>query len=99
VPKIQKGIGGYHGIVLVPNVVERTPPFVDGVRPDSPAAKAGLLPDDLIVYVDGEPVNSIKAFNDYIEKTNPGMIIKLEIRRGDRLMPIELKLDEHPKKK
>src|SRR5262249_10595274 len=23
------GLGGYHGIILVPNVVERTPPFVE----------------------------------------------------------------------
>ncbi len=99
IPKVEKGIGGYHGIVLVPNVVERTPPFVDGVRDNSPAQKAGLLPDDLIVFVDGEPVASINAFNDYIAKTNPGMTIRLEIRRGDKLMPVELKLDEQPKKK
>src|SRR4051812_11278865 len=46
------GGGGYHGIVLVPNVVERTPPYVDSVAPGSPAQKAGLKPDDLIVYVD-----------------------------------------------
>src|SRR5262249_30191593 len=42
------GPGGYHGIVLVPNVIERTPPYVEEVMPDSPAAKAGLRPDDLI---------------------------------------------------
>ena len=99
IPKAEKGIGGFHGIVLVPNVVERTPPYVDGVRNESPAHKAGLLPDDLIVYVDGEPVISINAFNEYIAKTNPGMTIRLEIRRGDRLMPVEVKLDEHPKRK
>lgn len=99
VPKTLKGIGGYHGIVLVPDVVERTPPFVDGVRKDSPAEKAGLRPDDLIVYVDGEPVTSIQAFNEYITKTNPGNVIRLEVRRGDRLMTIELTLDEHPKRK
>jgi S1-C subfamily serine protease len=99
IPKAEKGIGGYHGIVLVPNVVERTPPFVDGVRNESPAQKSGLSPDDLIVYVDGEPVSSINAFNEYIAKTNPGMTIRLEVRRGDKLMPIEVKLDEHPKKK
>jgi serine protease Do len=39
------------GIVLVPNVLERTPPFIDELRPDSPAAKAGLEPDDLVLYV------------------------------------------------
>ena len=28
------------GLVLVPDVLERTPPFVDAVRAGSPAAKA-----------------------------------------------------------
>src|SRR5262249_48497731 len=59
----REGPGGYHGIVLVPNVVDRTPPFIEDILPGSPAAKAGLRPDDLIVYVDGEQVISVKAFN------------------------------------
>ena len=99
IERAKEGPGGYHGIVLVPNVVELTPPFVDGLRPDSPASKSGLQPDDLIVYVDGEPVSSIKAFNAYIAKTQPGMPLKLEVRRGDKLITIDLKLEEMPKRK
>jgi serine protease Do len=99
IEKPKEGPGGYHGIVLVPNVVERTPPFVDGVRPGSPAEKAGLLPDDLIVYVEGEPVVSIKTFNDFIAKTRPGETIKVEVRRGDKLVAVDVKLEEVPKKK
>ena len=30
------------GLVLVPDILHRTPPFVDGTRPGSPAAAAGL---------------------------------------------------------
>jgi len=99
IERAKEGPGGYHGIVLVPNVVELTPPFVDGLRPDSPASKSGLQPDDLIVYVDGEPVSSIKAFNAYIAKTQPGMPLKLEVRRGDKLITIDLKLEDMPKRK
>ena len=40
--------------------------------PGSPAAKAGLQPDDLIVYVDGEPVPSIKAFRDIMKQVRAG---------------------------
>src|SRR5262249_49842548 len=96
------GAGGYHGIVLVPDVVERTPPFIDAVTPGSPAAKAGLKPDDLIVYVDGEQVASIKAWRDIMDKIHPGTTVKLEVRRvehtdagrTDKLMTVELKLEE-----
>ena len=75
--KIEGG-GGYSGIVLVPNVVERTPPYVDVVEPGSPAQKAGLKPDDLIVYVDGLPVAHINAYREVIDKYRPNTEVKLE---------------------
>lgn len=87
------GQGGYHGIVLVPNVVERTPPFIEEVHPKSPAAQVGLKPDDLIVYVDGERVISIRAFRDIMDKVPPGNAVRLEVRRGDRLIGVDLKLE------
>src|SRR5207245_5555251 len=86
------GPGGYHGIVLVPNVVERTPPYIEEVLPGSPADKAKLKPDDLIVYVDGLPVQDINAFNNILATYTPGMELKLEIQRGDKLTTVPLKL-------
>jgi serine protease Do len=91
------GPGGYHGIVFVPNILERTPPYVETVRKDSPAAKAGLKPDDLVSFVDGEPVYSIKTFQDLMKKTRPGMTVRLEVRRGDNLQTVELQLTDFPK--
>jgi serine protease Do len=96
------GKGGYHGIVVVPSVVERTPPFIDEIIPDSPAAKAGLRPDDLIVYIDGEQIVSVKAFREFMTRTRPGTVLRLEIQRSnradgaERLLSVELKLDEFP---
>jgi serine protease Do len=92
-----KGDGAYHGIVLVPNVVERTPPYVEEVIPDSPAAKAGLRPDDLIVYIDGVPVTSIVTFRQIMGATRPGQVVKFEVRRNEKLQPVELKLGDRPK--
>jgi S1-C subfamily serine protease len=96
--QIASGPGGYHGIEFVPNVLERTPPYVETVQPDSPAAKAGLRADDLVSFIDGEPIYSINAFHDYMKSTRPGMTVRLEIRRGDRLETVELKLESHPKR-
>src|SRR5207248_11603377 len=78
------GAGAYHGIVLVPSVVERTPPYIETILPGSPAARAGLRPDDLIVFVDGEPIASVKAFLDLIARSQPGTVLRLEVRRLDR---------------
>jgi serine protease Do len=93
------GEGGYHGIVFVPNILERTPAYVEDVEPNSPAAKCGLRADDLVSFVDGEPIVSIKAFNDWMRKnTRPGTVIRLEVRRGESLQTIEMPLGTYPVK-
>jgi len=80
----------YHGITLVANVVELTPPFVEDVAPNSPAAKAGLQPDDLIVYVNGEQVGNISDLEKLFGHVRPEETVKLEVRRGDRLQTLTM---------
>ncbi|MBX9579540.1 MAG: S1C family serine protease [Gemmataceae bacterium] len=93
------GEGGWTGIVFVPNVLARTPAYVEDVVPDSPAAKAGLRPDDLVSFVDGEPVGSIAAFHEFLRtRTRPGGTIRLEVRRGEGLQSVELTLGSPPPK-
>jgi serine protease Do len=90
---------GYTGIVLVPNAVAITPPYVEEIIPGSPAAKAGLRPDDLIVYIDGELVPSIKQYREIVRYTRPGTELVLEVQRGSRLTTVRLKVGEQPKLK
>lgn len=92
----REGPGGFHGIQLVlePAGLERTPPYVEAVIPNSPAAKAGVKPDDLVVYVNGEQVGNIKQFRDLVDRAPPGTEIQLEVRRGDKLTTVAFKLDE-----
>jgi S1-C subfamily serine protease len=93
------GQGGYHGIIFVPNILERTPAYIEDVVPGSPADKAGLRPDDLVSFVDGEPIVSINAFNDFVKKnTRAGTVVRLEVRRGEALQTVELTLGAHPTK-
>ena len=65
----------------------------------APAAAAGLRPDDLIVYIDGELVPSIKMFRDIMKQVGPGAEVKLEVQRGSKLKSVKLKVLEHPKAK
>lgn len=104
-PKTVRGKGVEHGIILVPNVVERTPPFINEVLPNSPAAKAGLKPDDLIVYIDGEQVISVKTFQEMMARLEPGTVIKMEVQRvvdkqskREKLVSVELKVEAKPEK-
>jgi serine protease Do len=97
-PVIEAGLGGYHGIRFVPNVLERTPPYVEEIVAGSPAAKAGVRIGDLVSFIDGEPIYSIKSFHEYLKKTRPGMRLRFEVRRDDNLQTIEIVLGEQPVK-
>ncbi|MFM7152270.1 MAG: PDZ domain-containing protein [Gemmataceae bacterium] len=100
VPEVVKTTNlAFHGIVLVPNVVERTPPYIEEVLPGSPADKANLRPDDLIVYLDGLPVQDINSFNNLLAGYAAGSEIKLEIQRGDKLISVPLTLSRPADKK
>ena len=90
------GYHGTHGITFVPDILLRTPPYVEEVAPGSPAAKAGLKSNDLIAFLDGEPVPSVKAFNELIDRVRPGTTARVEVRRGNTL--VEMKLVVGPAK-
>lgn len=89
-------LGGYTGIRFVPNILDRTAPYIDELIPNSPAVKAGLKVNDLVSFIDGEPIYSIKAYKEFMSQTKPGISIRMEVRRGDQLQTIEVKLEEWP---
>jgi serine protease Do len=92
--KNNEGPGVYTGILLIANPVERTPPYVEDVVPGSPADKAQLKPDDLIVYVDGLPVGDIHTFKELLGRYHPNQTIKLEIQRDRKLQTVSLTLEK-----
>jgi serine protease Do len=89
--------GGYHGIILVHNAVSSTPPYIEEVVADSPAAKANLQPDDLILYVEGFSVPTIKVFRETMKQYAPGDDVSVQVQRGNRLESVKLKLANQPK--
>jgi len=88
----------YTGIILVPDVVEFTPPYIEEVVAGSPAEKAGMQPDDLIVYIDGEQVPNIKVYKEIMSKVRPGTKLPVEVRRGDKLQTLTMAVAEPLKK-
>jgi serine protease Do len=80
----------HYGIVLVPDVLERTPPYVDRVVADSSAALAGLRADDLIVSVAGQTVGSRRDLERVIAATAPDQPLEFAILRGKELRRVSL---------
>jgi S1-C subfamily serine protease len=85
------------GIVLVPDVLERTPPYVDRVLPDSPAARAGIRPDDLIVLSGDHLIQSCKALLADLEYVDYEDSHKLSVERGRELLEFTLRPGEAAK--
>lgn len=85
------------GWVLVPQVIDRTPPYIEEVEPNSPASRAGARADDLIVYLDGAPVPTITALREILDKYRPGDKVRVEVRRQDRLHTLVVELEPPPK--
>jgi S1-C subfamily serine protease len=79
------------GVLLVPDILDRTPPFVDRVEPGSPAAEAGILPDDLIVLVGDHLVQSCKLLRSELEYIDYEDDVTLTLLRGQDLLEVTLR--------
>lgn len=86
------------GVVLFEQAGRQSPPaYVERVRPDSPAAKLGLRPDDLIVRLDDYSVRSCVEFRDVLARFSAGQTIKVTWKRGTRVLDGDLLLAEEPR--
>jgi len=66
------------------------PAVVGRVNPNMPAAKAGLMADDIIVAVDGQPLKSPYELSQIIQQ-KAGQPMEMDISRGGQPMKIEIR--------
>lgn len=72
--------------------------LVGQVEPDTPAAKAGLRRGDVILSLDGQPVNSANDLRLRISQTAPGTAVKLGVSRDGKMQDFSVTLGELPDK-
>jgi S1-C subfamily serine protease len=70
--------------------VNRDPAYVDRVVSNSPAAQAGIMPDDLIVSVNGEPMRTASEAKKFLPTTPKAEPLRLVIKRKDKLLEITI---------
>ncbi|MGI9146177.1 MAG: M50 family metallopeptidase [Chloroflexota bacterium] len=75
-------------IVGVPGVPPEGPVKLAEVAPESPAAAAGLQAGDVIVSLDGQPVN-VQSFREATQ-THLGQPIQIEVRQADQTVTTTL---------
>lgn len=64
----------------------------------SPAQRAGLLPGDLIIGLDGKAPRSSREVQLRIADTSPGQTISIEVQRGNQRGETKIRVDEAPQK-
>jgi len=78
------------GIKLVRTGYKRLPPMVDRIRNGSPAARAGIQKDDVIISVNGKNVADVEDYEGRVRFVGPGEPVELLIRRGRNIMSVRV---------
>ncbi len=79
------------GIVLIPDVLPKTPAYVDSVKPGSVAAKAGLKNDDLILSINSTRITSQSALRQELQTIDRGDALTLLVQRGTELNELSIR--------
>lgn len=79
------------GLLLVPDVLESTPAYIDHVIEGGPAARADLRPDDLILLVDGKRVENQRSFRRLLRTIDRRDDVELTVQRETQIIPVVLR--------
>jgi S1-C subfamily serine protease len=71
-------------------------PSNPSVVPDSPAAKAGLKENDVIVAVNGQSVDQTHSLTSRLAQYRPGDAVKLTVIRGKQTLQVTATLGNMP---
>lgn len=78
------------GIRMVPDVLAKTPPFVDSITRKSVAEQKGFRPDDLILYLNNRRIDSLNTLVNEIALIDKIDEITVIIQRDNNLINITL---------
>ena len=70
--------------------------LIADVFSDTPADAAGLKTEDIILSIDGKPVNRPNQVQSLIARKHPDDTVSVEIKRMSKTIPLRVKLGEKP---
>lgn len=98
--EIKRGLLGIKGTEMSADIAKafnlnvQRGAFVSEVLPNSGSAKAGIKSGDVIVSLNGKPLNSFAELRSRIATTEPGAKVKLGLLRDGKPLDVEVTLDK-----
>jgi len=87
------GYGPYFGSIPDFGQVETGVKFSD-VRPNSPAAKAGLKAGDILVQFGDKPIKNLYDFTDALRRSKVGDVVEVKVLRDGQPVIASVKLEQ-----
>lgn len=66
------------------------PAYIDRVIRESPAAKARLQPDDLVISLNGERIGTVREYQSVMETIEPGQEVIIIVKRKQKLIRVPM---------
>ena len=79
------------GITLIPDVLPKTPVFIDDIRTGSLAELSGLKANDLILLLNDQRIDSRKNFERLLSTLNRADSFEVLVQRGQELIRIQVR--------
>ena len=79
------------GIALIPDVLAKTPAYIDLVQPNSAASSAKLAPDDLVLFVNSVRITSQATLRNELKYIDQADEVTFLIQRGTTLREVTLR--------
>jgi Do/DeqQ family serine protease len=73
--------------------------MITAVEPGSPAMKAGIRKEDILVAIHGEPIRSVEDYHQVMRSFPVGSLLKMQLLRKKQSLSIQLKTALFPEEK
>ncbi|MCA9184325.1 MAG: trypsin-like peptidase domain-containing protein [Pirellulaceae bacterium] len=69
-------------------------PRIASVLPGSPAARAGILPDDVVTHFDGEPIKTFRQLSNLVRQKQPLTEVPVVVQRGESIVRLTVRIGQ-----
>jgi len=91
-----KGLDENPGLAKTFGLEEDAGVLIDQVFPRTPASKAGLKEDDVVLGCDSKETKAALDLQQFISRTKPGTVVQMRIWRDEKEITIPVEVGEQP---